>query len=150
MSPTVINYVEEYFHTLNPLAKRIVEEINHTRDAYESLWDNLTEPEQRQIVDEAIIRPEAVLQYSRSSKINKELSKPEVYPCFRIQTGAKYVVYEDGTSGKVCHVCIRVFHAWMMCLCAFVLILITFILLYLDKFVENFFRLNKKHHFLGY
>ncbi|KAF4526953.1 hypothetical protein B566_EDAN015453 [Ephemera danica] len=92
MGPTVINYVEEYFHTLNPLAKRIVEEIAHTREAYETLWDALSVPEQRQILDEAIIRPEAVLKYSRSQCKDKE--EP------RIQTGAKYVFYEDGSSGK--------------------------------------------------
>lgn len=99
MSPTIINCAEEYFHTLSPLAKRIVEEICHTREAYEALWDGLSVPEQKQILDEAIIKPEAILKYSRSA--SSKVTEVEVYPCIRIQTGSKYIHYEDGSNGKV-------------------------------------------------
>ncbi|CAB3368847.1 Hypothetical predicted protein [Cloeon dipterum] len=98
MSPTIINYAEDYFHTLSPLAKRIVEEICHTREAYEALWDGLSVPEQRQILDEAIIKPEAILKYSRSAA--SKVTEVEVYPCIRIQTGSKFVHYDDGSNGK--------------------------------------------------
>lgn len=36
---------EEYFRTMNPLASKIHEDIQETKNSYENIWDTLTEKE---------------------------------------------------------------------------------------------------------
>ncbi|KAL4712168.1 hypothetical protein ACJJTC_011029 [Scirpophaga incertulas] len=49
---------EEYFRTMNPLAAKIHEDIAEAKNAYENIWESLTEKEKVEIINESIIKPE--------------------------------------------------------------------------------------------
>jgi hypothetical protein len=91
-------FAEEYFNSLNPIAARISIDIAATRDAYESLWHTLSYKDRRQVIDETIIHPEAVLRYSFYSQDELEA---EYFPCLRFQTGHKYISDDEGCKGSV-------------------------------------------------
>ncbi|XP_075226058.1 uncharacterized protein LOC142327081 isoform X3 [Lycorma delicatula] len=55
----------EYFKSINSLAEKIADDLDSTRQAYQELWYKLSSEEQKQVLDEAIIDPAAVLKYSR-------------------------------------------------------------------------------------
>ncbi|XP_071450588.1 uncharacterized protein C1orf198 homolog [Hetaerina americana] len=88
---------EEYFNSLNHLAKRISSDIQVKRDAYEEIWQTLSRKEQRQVMDETIIHPEAVLKYAAYPQDNPDF---ECFPKLRLQTGEKYVVDEEVRKGR--------------------------------------------------
>lgn len=54
----------EYFKSINSLAEKISSDLNTTREAYQELWYELSLEEQKQVLDEAIIDPAAVLKYN--------------------------------------------------------------------------------------
>lgn len=88
---------EEYFHNINPIARRIGEDITATKEAYEELWNTLSTAERNQAINETIIQPEIALKYTlKKVELTKEL--PEWYPKLRIQTGMKYVIDETGST----------------------------------------------------
>lgn len=98
MSSTSLQTVaEEYFHSLNSIAERISTDVASTKDAYEELWNTLSTEEQRQVIDETIIYPEAVLKYA----FEDSLEKPEFSPRLNIQTGGKYIIDDEGSKGSV-------------------------------------------------
>jgi len=87
---------EEYFYSINPIARRIGEDITATKEAYEGLWNTLSTAERNQAINETIIQPEIALKYTlKKIELTKEL--PEWYPKLRIQTGMKYVIDETGS-----------------------------------------------------
>lgn len=88
---------EDYFCNLNPLAKRIGEDIKTTKDAYEELWNNLSLMEKNQAIDETIIQPEVALKYSNLSSVEFSKDLQEFYPKLKIQTGLKYILDETGS-----------------------------------------------------
>ncbi|KAK3928440.1 hypothetical protein KUF71_016687 [Frankliniella fusca] len=97
MSSTSLQTVaEEYFHSLNPIAERISADVASTRDAYEELWNTLSAEEQKQVIDETIIYPEAVLKYA----FEDSLERPEFSPRLNIQTGGKYIIDDEGSKGS--------------------------------------------------
>lgn len=97
MSSTSLQTVaEEYFHSLNPIAERISADVSSTKDAYEELWNTLSAEEQRQVIDETIIYPEAVLKYA----FEDSLERPEFSPRLNIQTGGKYIIDDEGSKGS--------------------------------------------------
>ncbi|CAG5082276.1 Protein of unknown function [Cotesia congregata] len=55
---------EDYFYSLNPLAKRIGDDVRATKEAYEGLWNTLSLKEKNQAIDETIIQPEIALKYT--------------------------------------------------------------------------------------
>lgn len=55
---------EKYLKSINPLAERIGEEINEIKATYETLWNDMTIIEQEQILNDTIIHPQVLLQYS--------------------------------------------------------------------------------------
>nr|XP_018918237.1 PREDICTED: uncharacterized protein LOC109044775 [Bemisia tabaci] len=55
---------DNYFRSINILAKLISADIEETKDAYQDLWNTLTAEEKCQALDDAIIHPDAVLKYS--------------------------------------------------------------------------------------
>jgi len=55
---------DEYFRSLNPIAKRICDDVKSTRENYESAWNYLSPDEQNQVINESLIYPAATLQYS--------------------------------------------------------------------------------------
>jgi hypothetical protein len=57
---------EDYFSKLNPMARRMYADMKETKSAYEDLWDSISEKEQKQILSESIITPEALLKYKES------------------------------------------------------------------------------------
>ncbi|XP_011701172.1 PREDICTED: uncharacterized protein LOC105457919 isoform X3 [Wasmannia auropunctata] len=88
---------EEYFYSINPLARRIGEDITATKEAYEGLWNTLSTAERNQAINETIIQPEVALKYTlKKVELTKEL--PEWFPKLRIQTGMKYVIDETGST----------------------------------------------------
>lgn len=93
-SSTLAEKAEQYFHSLNPIARRIGEDIIATKEAYEGLWNTLGIAEQNQAINETVIQPEVALKYA--------LHKPtkdayEFYPKLHIQTGMKRVIDETST-----------------------------------------------------
>ncbi|XP_066584488.1 uncharacterized protein C1orf198 homolog isoform X1 [Prorops nasuta] len=88
---------EQYFHSLNPLAKRIGDDITATKEAYEGLWNTLSMAERNQAINETIIQPEVALKYTLQ-KIEAPRELPDWYPTLRIQTGMKYVIDETGAT----------------------------------------------------
>ncbi|XP_015121668.1 uncharacterized protein C1orf198 homolog [Diachasma alloeum] len=88
---------EDYFHNLNPLARRIADDIEATKEAYEGLWGTLSLKEKNQAIDETIIQPEIALQYAVGvGELGKDM--PEWYPRLRIQTGLRHVIDETGST----------------------------------------------------
>lgn len=88
---------EDYFHSLNSIAERISADVSSTKDAYEELWNTLSAEEQKQVIDENIIYPEAVLKYA----FEDSLERPEFSPRLNIQTGGKYIIDDEGSKGSV-------------------------------------------------
>lgn len=58
----------DYLYTINPIAERIRKDVDATKDAYQSLWGQLSVDEQNKILEESIISPETVLKYSKYKK----------------------------------------------------------------------------------
>jgi len=58
----------DYLYTINPIAERIRKDVDATKDAYQSLWYELSVDEQNKILEESIISPETVLKYSKFKK----------------------------------------------------------------------------------
>ncbi|XP_074100827.1 uncharacterized protein LOC141528590 isoform X2 [Cotesia typhae] len=91
---------EDYFYSLNSLAKRIGDDVRATKEAYEGLWNTLSLKEKNQAIDETIIQPEIALKYTT---IGTDKSKENCYNCYpklKIQTGMKYVIDETGSTLK--------------------------------------------------
>lgn len=93
---SVSSIAEDYFYNLNPLAKRIGEDVKATKEAYEDLWNNLSVKEKNQAIDETIIQPEVALKYTLNN-IDSPTDLPELYPKLKIQTGLKYIIDETGS-----------------------------------------------------
>lgn len=83
---------DNYFQSLNPLAERISEDIRNIKDAYENLWQGLSNSEREQIINETIIHPEALLKYS--------ITIHDIYGkggC-KFETGKKIIIEEHTVS----------------------------------------------------
>lgn len=63
----------DYLYTINPIAERIRKDVDATKDAYQSLWGQLSADEQNKILEESIISPETVLKYSKYKKSDVSL-----------------------------------------------------------------------------
>lgn len=98
-------FAEDYFYSINPLAKRIGEDVAATKEAYEGLWNSLSLEERNQAVDETIIQPEVALKYT-SSKHDSSKDYPDYYPKLRIQTGLKYTIDETESVFKNFFLCL--------------------------------------------
>lgn len=92
---TMSAIAEDYFYSINPLAKRIGEDVAATKDAYDGLWSTLSVEERNKAIDETIIQPEVALKYV-SNGLDGSKDYPEYYPKLRIQTGMKYMYDETG------------------------------------------------------
>lgn len=69
------NVYYDYLYTINPIAERIRKDVDATKDAYQSLWLELTVDEQNKILEESIISPETVLKYSKYKTSDKKISE---------------------------------------------------------------------------
>ncbi len=84
-------------------ARRMLEAVSAARDDYEGAWDALGRVEQAQALDDAVIRPEAALQYhqGQEGKPPLPLGVTQVFPRLRQRTGAaKRVVVEDAAGSQ--------------------------------------------------
>lgn len=86
---------EEYFRSLNPIAKRICDDITATKDNYESAWDYLSTEEQKQVINESVVHPDAVLRYALKEKIDLD-KQVEVFPTLQMSFGCKVFQDESG------------------------------------------------------
>lgn len=86
---------EEYFRSLNPIARRICDDIKATKENYESAWDYLSLEEQKQVVNESVIHPDAVLRYALKEKIDLD-KQVEVFPTLQMPFGCK--IFQDETG----------------------------------------------------
>lgn len=96
MSVEISTIADEYFYNLNPLAKRIGDDVSAVKDAYEGLWNTLSLNEKNQAVDDTIVQPEVALKYA-TKKLNAYKQSDGYYPKLKIQTGMKYIVDDTGT-----------------------------------------------------
>ena len=85
------------------------------KEAYEDVWTGLETSEQEEILNESIIRPDAILRYEGHVTIRDSAKHPnsaetaevrlssfgvdKVFPRLKVQSGQKDVTYED-TSGS--------------------------------------------------
>lgn len=88
---------DEYFRSLNSIAKRICDDISSTRENYESAWDYLSAEEQNQVINESLIYPDAVLRYSVVDEPNK---LTESFPMLKISYGNKILQDESGAQWR--------------------------------------------------
>lgn len=88
---------DEYFRSLNSIAKRICDDISSTRENYESAWDYLSAEEQNQVINESLIYPDAVLRYSVVGEPNK---LTESFPMLKISYGNKILQDESGAEWR--------------------------------------------------
>lgn len=86
---------EEYFRSLNPIARRISDDIKATKENYESAWDYLSLEEQKQVINESVIHPDAVLRYALKEKVGVD-KQVEVYPTVQVSYGCK--IFQDETG----------------------------------------------------
>ncbi|GLV36960.1 hypothetical protein CBL_02205 [Carabus blaptoides fortunei] len=87
---------EEYFSNINPIASRIYADFQDTRNAYECVWDTLSDDEQSQILNECIIKPEVTLQYNLKSTAYSEKCTSDSYA--RKHVVDDHVSYRDEHS----------------------------------------------------
>ncbi|XP_072948641.1 uncharacterized protein C1orf198 homolog [Epargyreus clarus] len=69
---------DEYFRTMNPIASKIHEDVTEARNAYENIWDSLTEKEKVEIINETIIKPDIALKYALLDTLEFDLNDPPV------------------------------------------------------------------------
>lgn len=62
----------EYFATLNPLARKIHQDVVETKDSYDEMWKKLSAEQQIDIINEALIKPEITLWYFDLQQNGKE------------------------------------------------------------------------------
>lgn len=94
------NVYYDYLYTINPIAERIRKDVDATKDAYQSLWLELTVDEQNKILEESIISPETVLKYSKYKTSDVScfmtcllfLCKLIVSPIYNKQTSGGYYI----------------------------------------------------------
>ena len=91
------SHVREYFQSLNPIAKRICEDLDSTRESYESAWDYLSREEQHQVINESLIFPDAVLKYHLE---NEDQSPVQTFPILKLDFASKLIQDETGAMWK--------------------------------------------------
>ncbi|OWR45585.1 uncharacterized protein C1orf198 homolog [Danaus plexippus] len=69
---------DEYFRTMNPLASKIYEDITETKNAYENIWNTLTEKEKAEIINESIINPDIANKYAILDSLDFDINDPPV------------------------------------------------------------------------
>ena len=92
----------------------IFQDVVAVKEAYENVWTGLDVSEQEQIINESIIRPDAILRYEGHVAIRDSARHPsantaevrlssfgvdKVFPRFKVQSGQKENTFED-TSGS--------------------------------------------------
>ena len=90
------------------------QDVVAVKEAYEDVWTGLDVSEQEQIINESIIRPDAILRYEGHVAIRDSARHPsantaevrlssfgvdKVFPRFKVQSGQKENTFED-TSGS--------------------------------------------------
>jgi Domain of unknown function (DUF4706) len=91
------SHVREYFQSLNPIAKRICEDLDSTRESYESAWDYLSREEQHQVINESLIFPDAVLKYHLE---NEDQPPVQTFPVLKLDFACKLIQDETGAMWK--------------------------------------------------
>ena len=91
-----------------------LQDVVAVKEAYEDVWTGLDVSEQEQIINESIIRPDAILRYEGHVAIRDSARHPsantaevrlssfgvdKVFPRFKVQSGQKENTFED-TSGS--------------------------------------------------
>lgn len=84
---------DEYFRSINPIAKRIFDDVQATKENYESAWTYLSTQEQTQVLDESLIYPDAVLKYSM-------LTSNDPAPSLQLSYGCKILQDETGAQWR--------------------------------------------------
>uniref|UniRef100_UPI00358F1F39 uncharacterized protein C1orf198 homolog n=1 Tax=Myxine glutinosa TaxID=7769 RepID=UPI00358F1F39 len=86
----------EYFASMNPMANRIMTDIEEFRRRYGSRWEQLDVREQDDLLDAALIREDVRARYKTRAQLLGD-GRPEV-PCFprmKIQPGQKIVHFKE-------------------------------------------------------
>ncbi|XP_037949981.1 uncharacterized protein LOC119680998 [Teleopsis dalmanni] len=65
---SILITVQKYFCQLNPLAEKIISDINDIKSNYGQVWTNLNQNEQNDIINDTLINPEISFLYDSSSK----------------------------------------------------------------------------------
>lgn len=89
------------------LKKYILQDVVAVKESYEDVWTDLAVSEQEDIINETIIRPEAILRYEKSSvkqpSAEVRLSSfgvDKVFPRLKVQSGQKETTFEDTTGSQ--------------------------------------------------
>ena len=94
------SFSEDYFRSINPIAKRICEDIRSTQENYETAWSYLSHEEQNQVINESLIYPDAVLKYSLVNGEEPKLASPKSCLILKNSYGCKILQDETGVDWR--------------------------------------------------
>nr|XP_022914152.1 uncharacterized protein C1orf198 homolog isoform X1 [Onthophagus taurus]XP_022914153.1 uncharacterized protein C1orf198 homolog isoform X2 [Onthophagus taurus] len=83
---------DEYFRSINSTAKRLCEDMKEIKSNYEHLWDDFTESEKSEIINETIVKPEISIQYAKRGNVIKKEYQP-------LRKGDNNYSFKDEHSG---------------------------------------------------
>jgi len=86
---------DEYFRSLNPIAKRICDDVKSTRENYESAWNYLGPQEQSQVINESLIYPAATLKYSLKENEKERDVRDYIFPPHSKQSGGRKILEDE-------------------------------------------------------
>lgn len=85
---------EEYFASISPTAKRIMEERAYVRQQFEVEWDEMTYDEREDLIYDYLVSPKLQEKYSSTLKIGGDAQS---FPKLIIDSGAR-MVEDDAVS----------------------------------------------------
>ncbi|XP_076065042.1 uncharacterized protein LOC143039069 isoform X2 [Oratosquilla oratoria] len=83
---------EEYFSSVSPLCRRLLEDMRAVQEAWGDRWHGLTYEEQCQVLDQAIVDEATVRRYDRRDSLGPDC---EYFPKLKLPTGQKIVCDEN-------------------------------------------------------
>ncbi|ELU01121.1 hypothetical protein CAPTEDRAFT_187947 [Capitella teleta] len=83
---------QEYFSSLNPIAKKISREVKYYQKTFGEEWESFSPQKQEEIIDKHFVSSELTCKYADHGK-----ERPATFPVYRINNGEKIIVdFLDG------------------------------------------------------
>ncbi|XP_035695981.1 uncharacterized protein C1orf198 homolog [Branchiostoma floridae] len=97
---TLEDQVDSYFRSINPMARRIVDEVHKVKHRHRKEWDNLSAKEQDDVINDWFVPPEVKAFYKDHPKY-PDHDLPPYYPRLILPAGEKIVHDpDDGSNSK--------------------------------------------------
>ncbi|XP_070578820.1 uncharacterized protein [Ptychodera flava] len=95
---TMEDKMAEYFSSINPMARRIIEEQYKCKYSNRKVWHKLNQDEKDKLVDEYFIIPQLTEAYEANTGVAEP--GPQVFPKLKIEGPKKVVQYTDEGSSN--------------------------------------------------